>query len=67
MDFLENKYIVNEKGKVVGVILGIRKYRAMLNKLEELASILAYDEAKKDQGRILKFDEVVKKIEKKRK
>jgi len=65
MDFEKCKYIVDENGKKVGVVLSIKKYQAMLRKLEDLDDEVAYDKAKSKKGRVLDFNEVIKKLEKK--
>ncbi|MGC8544897.1 MAG: hypothetical protein ACP5NR_02955 [Athalassotoga sp.] len=61
--------VVDEKGKVVSVILSIREYKKMLKNSEELESIKAYDEAKKFErsgGKFIPFNEATRKIEEKR-
>lgn len=42
---MKEQYITDTKGRKVSVILPIRDYRKMLDKLEELEDIRAYDEA----------------------
>lgn len=42
---MNEQYITDTKGRKVSVILPIRDYRKMLEKLEELEDIRAYDEA----------------------
>ncbi len=39
------RYIVDEKGKKVAVVLEIAEYERLIEKLEELADLRAYDEA----------------------
>jgi PHD/YefM family antitoxin component YafN of YafNO toxin-antitoxin module len=39
------RYIVDEKGKKVAVVLDMDEYERLIEKLEELADIAAYDEA----------------------
>lgn len=43
---LKERYIVDEKGNRVGVLLDIEDYHKLLAELEELESIRAYDAAK---------------------
>ncbi len=46
---METRYVVNEDGERVGVILDIEEYERMVEELEEFEDILAtqaYDEAK---------------------
>jgi PHD/YefM family antitoxin component YafN of YafNO toxin-antitoxin module len=40
------RYVVDENGKRVSVILDIEEYERLLEELEELEDIRAYDEAK---------------------
>ena len=55
--------VVDEKGKTVSVILNIREYKRLLRDSEELASIKAYDEAKKSGGKAIPFEDAIQKIE----
>lgn len=43
---IRERYVVDEKGHRVGVLLDIGDYRRVLAELEELESIRAYDAAK---------------------
>ncbi len=60
------KYVVDEKGKAVSVLLGIKAYRKMLAELEELEAIRAYDAAKASRDETISFDQAVSEIEKSR-
>jgi prevent-host-death family protein len=40
------RYIVDEKGKKVAVVLDMDEYERLMERLEELADVIAYDEAK---------------------
>lgn len=64
---MKKQYITNDSGKKLAVILPISKYRKMLEELEELDDIKAYDEAKKDKEPSIPIDEAFEMIEKKRK
>ena len=46
MSVLQKQYIKDDNGTRVGVILAIAEYQALLERLEELEDILAYDKAK---------------------
>ncbi len=46
MATLGARYIVDEQGNRVAVVLDIEVYRQILEELEELEAIRAYDEAK---------------------
>jgi hypothetical protein len=60
--FKEN-YVVDKQGNPIGVVLDIADYRKLLEELEELESIRAYDTAKADGGEIIPFEQAVSEIE----
>lgn len=62
----EEKFVVDEKGGRIGVILSIEDYRKMLEELEELESIRAYDKAKASGEEAIPFEQAIKEIEKER-
>jgi hypothetical protein len=62
----EKRYITNAKGKKVGVILDMEDYKKLLEDMEELESIRAYDAAKASEDEILPFERAVDEIEKSR-
>ena len=43
---MNGRYVVDENGKRVGVLLDIKEYERMVEEIEELEDILAYREAK---------------------
>jgi len=61
---LPNKtYIVDDTGKRVGVLLDMDEYRRILEELEELESIRAFDAAKASKDEAVPFDQAVREIE----
>jgi hypothetical protein len=60
------KYITDDKGARVGVIIDIRHYRKMLEAMEELECIRAYDAAKASGDEAIPFEKAVRQIEKSR-
>jgi len=58
------KYVVDDKGKAVSVLLDIRTYRKLLAEIEELESIRAYDTAKASCDEAIPFEQAVREIEK---
>ena len=60
------RYVVDEEGKQTAVIVGIEEYRELLDALEELDSIRAYDAAKTSGEKPVPFEEAVGKIERTR-
>jgi hypothetical protein len=65
-DIHPKRYIVDEKGETTAVILDIKDYRKLLDDLEELESIRAYDEAKTSGDEAIPFEQAVKEIERSR-
>jgi len=57
------KYVVNEKGKAVSVLLDIKTYRKLLAEIEELESIRAYDTAKASCDKAIPFERAVQEID----
>lgn len=64
MKLIDERFVVDEKGERVGVILSMEDYRKMLEELEELEAIRAYDEAKASRDELIPFEQAVKEIEK---
>jgi hypothetical protein len=64
---VNERYVVDKKGKPVSVLLDIRAYRKMLAELEELAAIRAYDAAKASGDKAIPFDKAITEIERARK
>jgi hypothetical protein len=62
---LKEKFVVDEKGKRIGIMLDIKEYRRILQALEELESIRAYDRAKPSKDKPIPFDRAVAQIERK--
>ena len=62
---LKERYVVDEKGNRVEVILTIEDYRKLLAELEELESIRAYDAAKATEDEAIPFEQAVAEIERK--
>ena len=58
------KYVVNDKGKTVSVLLDIKTYRKLIADLEELEAIRAYDIAKASGDEAIPFEKAVQEIEK---
>ncbi len=63
---METRYIVDENGKRVSVILPIEEYESMLEELEELEDIRAYDEAKaaleRGEDEVIPLDQAMREI-----
>jgi hypothetical protein len=59
-------YVVDKKDKPVGVLLNIRSYRKILEDLEELEAIWAYDAAKKSRDEKISYRQAIREIERSR-
>jgi predicted protein tyrosine phosphatase len=59
----KRKFVVDEQGNRVSVVLDIKDYERMLEELEELASIRAYDAAKAAKDEAIPFDQAVEELE----
>jgi PHD/YefM family antitoxin component YafN of YafNO toxin-antitoxin module len=64
---MKTQYITDNEGKKVSVILPIRDYEKMIEDLEELEDIKAYDRAKARKSDPVPFDQAVKELEQLRK
>jgi PHD/YefM family antitoxin component YafN of YafNO toxin-antitoxin module len=62
----EEKFLVDLKGKPVGVVLKLSDYRKLLEELEELESIRAFDAAMVSGEKPIPFEEAIARIEKRR-
>ena len=63
---IKEKYVVDEKGNRIGVLLDIADYRKVLEALEELECIRAYDTAKSSGDTAIPFEQAISEIEKNR-
>ncbi len=59
----ERSYIVGEDGKRTAVVVDLEEYDRLLDALEEIESIRAYDAAKASGERPVPFDEAMDAIE----
>ncbi len=63
MGVLQKQYIKDDEGAQVGVILAIAEYEALVERLEELEDIIAYDKAKAEPSNAIPFADFVKQLE----
>ncbi len=61
------RFLTNENGQKIAVIIEIEEYKKILEELEDLHDIRALDEAKASGETPVPFDEAISEIEKKRK
>jgi hypothetical protein len=63
---LKERYVVDGTGNRIAVLIDIAEYQKVLEALEELESINAYDEAKESNDEIISFHQAVQEIENQR-
>ena len=63
---IDEQYVVDKNGDPVGVILDIGIYHKILEELEELAAIRAYDAAKASDDEAIPFEQALEEIERAR-
>lgn len=63
---LKERFVVDDTGSRVAVLLDIDEYQKVLEALEELETITAYDEAKASNDEIIPFDQAIREIESRR-
>lgn len=66
MSAFKENFIVDENGSRIGVVLDIADYRRLLEDLEELDAIRAYDEAIASGDEAIPFEEAIAEIEHRR-
>ena len=60
------RFLVDEEGHRLGVVLDIAEYQEILEDLEELESIRAYDAAKAGDEEVIPFDQALREIQRSR-
>ena len=60
---VKERYVVDEAGTAVAVLLDIADYRKLLEILEELDARRVYEEVKASPGRLIPFEEAVRELE----
>lgn len=67
---METRYVTDEKGERVGVILGVKEYERLMEALEDLADLRAADEAleaiARGEEEVLPLDEAIREMEEER-
>lgn len=56
---LKKRYLIDEDGNRLGVVLDIKDYQRLLEELEELETLRAYDAAKASGDQAIPFEEAV--------
>jgi hypothetical protein len=61
------QFLTNEKGEKVAVVIGIEEYEKLLEELEDLEDIRAYDEAMASGETPVPFEQAIAEIKRSRK
>jgi hypothetical protein len=61
------QFLTNEKGEKIAVVIAIEEYQKLLQELEELEDIRAYDEAKASGDTPIPLQQALDEVERKRK
>ena len=64
---MPTQYLTDKSGKKVSVLISLKEYERMLDELDELNSIKAYDKAKASRQRFVPAEIAFNEIERKRK
>lgn len=60
---LKERYLTDEQGKRVAVVLDIQEYERLLEALEELEAIQAYDATKAGSNEVVTLEDAIAEIE----
>jgi hypothetical protein len=66
MDSLQERYLVDDQGNRIGVLLDISAYQQLLDKLEELESLYAFDMAKAAEDESIPLEQAISEVEQER-
>lgn len=64
---MQTQFITDTKGKKISAVVPIKEYEQILEQLDELACIKAYDKAKLKNQQFVSLKEALGQVEKKRK
>ena len=59
----KENFLIDDKGKRIGVLLDIADYQKLIEELEELESLRAYDAAKASKDEAIPFEQAVEEID----
>lgn len=64
---METQFLTDKKGNKTGVLLSMKQYNKLIEKLEDLEDVRLYDEAKRDDdGYRISIEDYMKKRESKK-
>ena len=62
----KERYVVDENGRRTAVLLDVEYYQRLIDAVEELEALRAYDEAKASDDEAIPFEQAVQEIESQR-
>ena len=65
MEKRRERYLTDEDGNRIGVVLDLADYKRILDELEELESIRAFDRAKSSDDEAIPFEDALSEIREK--
>jgi len=60
---IKERYLVDDNGNRIGVVLNMKDYQRLFEQLEELESIRAYDAAKASGDEVVPFEQAITGVE----
>ena len=63
MSSTDTQFVTDDAGHRVGVLLGLDRYRELVEAAESLDAIRAYDDAKEETDPVIPFEQAVREIE----
>jgi hypothetical protein len=63
MDNLQERYLTDDQGNRIGVLLDIAAYQQLFDKLEELESLYAFDTAQASEDEAVPLEDAIAEIE----
>ncbi|MGF1601941.1 MAG: hypothetical protein ACFCU8_07950 [Thermosynechococcaceae cyanobacterium] len=60
---IQERYVTDPQGNRLAVVLDIEEYQKLLNELEELDAIKAYDAAKQSDDEAIPFEQAIAELE----
>ena len=63
MSSTDTQFVTDDAGQRVGVLLGLDRYRELVDAAEALDAIRAYDDAKETADEAIPFEQAIREVE----
>ena len=63
MNVTRQQFVIDNQGRKIAVILPIKDYMSILEKMDELMDIKLYDAAKSENDEVIPFSQAINEIE----